>query len=202
MKHPAFVLGLLGVLASPAFAQSGPPPGPGNGPPSEVQQHMDQARTDARTQAMTALSSDHQAAVNAVLARVKGGQIIDAHDAAKQIDAILTPKESQAVLAARDKMMADVRASMAAGGREGGPGGPGDGQAGPNGPGGGPGGFGGSGGRGGGPGGPAGGFGGPPGGGRHRGARAMRNDAGFALLTLNLDHDQMRSLLEGSRPPQ
>jgi hypothetical protein len=30
----------------------------------------------------------------------------------------------------------------------------------------------------------------------------MRNDAGFALLTLSLSRDQMRSLFANARPPQ
>jgi hypothetical protein len=184
------LMALIAVFAAaPAVAQQAPPPppGPAGAPPPDAQQHMQTARDAARTQATAALSSDHQAKVNAVLARVKAGQLTDAHDAARAIDAILTPKESQAVLAARDKMVADMRADS--GGPGGGPGAAED--SGPP-PGGGP--------EPGG-GGPGGGFG--MGGGRHRGGgRAKRNDAGFALLMFNLDRDQMRALFADARPPR
>jgi hypothetical protein len=186
---------------APAIAQQGPPPGPGDSPPPEVRERLDQARAGARTQAMNALSADHQAKVGAIVSRVKAGQLTDLHAVVQQIDAILSPKEAQAVLTARDKLMADLRnAAPPADGP--GPGGPGPGGPGPGGPG--PGGPepGGPGPGGPGPGGPGpgGGFGGPPGGGGH-GMRGMRNDAGFALLTLSLDREQIRSLFAAGRPP-
>jgi hypothetical protein len=136
---------------------------------------------------MAALSSDHQTKVSAILARVTAGQLTDARDAAKAIDAVLSPKESQSVLAARDKMLADLRDDGAGPGPGGGGPGPGDGGPPPDG---GPGGGGPP--PGGGPGMDGGGP--PPEGRRHHGGHAMRNDPGFALLMLNLDRDQMRAL--------
>jgi len=237
---------LLGVFfAAPAYAQQNPAPGgPAQGPPPPgMQQHMEQLREGARAQAMTALSVNHQAKIQALLARIKAGQITDVRAAAQRIDGILTPQESQAVLAARDKMQADIRSAMqesgAPGGGQGaaGPGGPDTGQGGPPpdaGQGGPP-----DAGQGGpppdagqggpppdagqggpppdagagqggpppdggaGPGGPGAGPGGAPGGWR-RIRSALRNDPGFALLTLNLNRQQMRSLFvsSGAPPPQ
>jgi hypothetical protein len=205
MHRFAIILVLGALVTAPAIAQQ--PPGPGDpnpGPPPEVVQHMQQARSGARTQAMNALSSDHQTKINALLTRIKAGQVTDAHDAARQIDAVLTPKEAQAVLAARDKLLADLRGWRPEPGmpHNEGPGGPGPGAG--FGPGGGPGpgnGFG----PGGGPGpGPGPGFDGdgPPGGGRRLAGHAKRNDAGFALLMLNLDREQMHALFADSRPPR
>ncbi len=208
MKHPALVVGLVALLASPALAQPGPPPATTTSPSPEVMQLAQKVRDAARMQALAALSADHQAKVNAVLGGVKSRQITDLRDAAKQIDAILNPKESQAILAARDKMNADIRAAFGApdggpppGGPPPGGGPPGDGPPAGGGapPGGG---FGG-------PPGGGGGFGGPPGGGGgfgppsgRDGMRAMRSDAGVALLTLSLDRDTFRSLMGNHRPPQ
>jgi hypothetical protein len=186
MRHLASVAILCALFAAaPALAQQGPPPGapppgaPPDGPPPAMQQQMDAARTTAHTNAMNALAPDHQTAITAIVGQVQAGQITDLRDAAKKIDAILTPKESAAVLAARDKMMSDMRASAPPG-----DGPPGDGPP-PNS---------------GGPGfGPPGGRGGGPPGGRRGGRGGMRNDAGVALLMLSLDRDQMRSLFMHGR---
>jgi hypothetical protein len=133
---------------------------------------------------MSALSTDHQAKVNAIVDQVKSGRLSDLHTAVAQIDAVLTPAEAKSVLAARDTFAANMR----------GPGGPlgGAPQDGPGGPPDGPG--------DGGP--PRGGPGGPPPDGPRGGSRSMRNDAGFAFLMLGLDRDQMHTLFERSRPPQ
>lgn len=199
MRRLALFALISATLSGPALAQPAPP-GP-DGPPPALRQRMDEARAGARAAAMNALSSDHQRSVNVLLDQVKSGKITDVHDAAKKIDAVLSPKESQDVLAARDKMISDVHASLsdqsgpdAPGGGDSRGGGPGGGGPGPGGPS--------QGGPPAGPGGP--GFAGPPPGpdggeapryGRHRqGRRAMRNDPGFALLMLSLDPAQMRSL--------
>jgi hypothetical protein len=51
--------------------------------------------------------------VQAILAQVQSGSL-DRRDAATQIDGILTPGESQAVLAEGQKMRDDMRKAMAA----------------------------------------------------------------------------------------
>jgi hypothetical protein len=185
MKRFALVVILSALLTGRALAEQ-PPPGPADsnvGPPPELRQRMDQARDAARTGAMTALSSEHQAKVSAVLSRIKAGQLTDLHDAAQQIDAVLTPKEAQAVLAARDTLMDDMRGSR--------PGSGGDGEGRDSGPPPGP------------PPGPGMTSDGPPAeGGRRLAGHAMHNDAGFALLLLNLDREQMRSFLTNSHPRQ
>jgi hypothetical protein len=217
VKHATFVVGLVSFLCVPALAQQGPPPGPGDGPPPPIRQRMDEARDAARTRAIAALSTDHQTKVSAILARIKTGGTTDPRDAVRQIDAILSSKEAQAILAARDKMIADLRAAQAGQADSSGPPPPGPPPPGPPGggfggppsgagfvPGGGPpgGGFGGPPGGGGFAGPPGGaGFDGPPGGDGHRGMQRMRDDAGFALLTLSLDRDQMRALMGGGHPP-
>jgi len=180
MKRFARIVVLGALLSTPAVAQQGPGPGDTNdGPPPESRQRMEQARDTARAQAIAALSGDHQAKVDAVLTRVKAGQLTDLRDAAHQIDALLTPKESQAVLAARDKLMADMRGTVQGSGA---PPAAGPGLAPPSGPGedre------------------------GPPPGGRGGAGHAMRNDPGFAILLLSLDRDQMRSLFANAHPPQ
>jgi len=213
MKRFVIIAVIFSALAAaPAFAQQppGPPPpgGPGDGPPPEVQRHIEQARTNARTRAMTALTSDHQAKVNAVLARVKAAQLTDVNDAAQQLDAILTPAEARTVVAAHQGLMADIRDTFTGpegprgdrSGPAGGPGfgpngGPGDGFASGSGPGPGAG-FG--------PGpGPGMGGDGPPSDGRRRLAgHSMRDDAGFALLMLNLSRDQIHTLFAADGPPR
>jgi hypothetical protein len=166
---------------------------------------------------MSALSSDHQSKVKAMLGRVNAGDLTDADDAARELDAILTRKEARAVLAARAKLMADMRDSFAGSDEphDGGPGGPPPpgGAFGPGGPppgagfapGGGQPGSLGAGPGGPGPGGPGPGSDrdGPPGdGGRRLSGHAMHDDAGMALLMLNLDRDQMHALFMNGRPPQ
>jgi hypothetical protein len=171
MKSLALVAALVLMLAARAFAQQPPPPSLGDGPPPDAT-HLDQARDTARTAAMSALSADHAAKVNAVLARVKAGQITDLRDAAHQIDTILDPKESQAILAARDKMVADAEPRAPGDGPPPGAGSPPDGGRPPDG--------------------------GSPSG-HHRGMHAMRNDAGLAFLTLSLDRAQLHAMFERPR---
>jgi len=57
-----------------------------------------QARTDAKTASFNALSADHQTKVQAVITQFNNGSVTLA-DATTQIDAILTPDESKAVIA-------------------------------------------------------------------------------------------------------
>lgn len=97
--------GVFTALVSPvaALAQMAPPDGPPAPPPPELRAQFDQARTQAKTAAMNDLSADHRAKVQAILAQVQNGSL-DPRDAGTQIDAILSPGESQAVLGEAKKM--------------------------------------------------------------------------------------------------
>ena len=64
---------------------------------------MEQARAQAKTAAFNDLSADHRAKVQAILAQVQSGSL-EPQDAASQIDAVLSPSESQAVLGEAQKM--------------------------------------------------------------------------------------------------
>lgn len=102
----ALLAGVFTALASPiaAFAQMAPPDGPPQGPPPpEMRAQFEQARAQAKTAAMNDLSVDHRAKVQAILAQVQSGSL-DPRQASSQIDAILSPAESQAVLGEAQKM--------------------------------------------------------------------------------------------------
>lgn len=146
----------LTVLAQPA------PPMQGGGPPSPQQRAaMEKARADAKVAAYQALTPAHVTSVNAIVSQVAAGTL-DRRAASGQIDALLTPDEKTAVMAAASKSYTAMRAAM------GGPGGP---PPPPNAAGGPP------------PPSP----GGPPGGGRFG-----PPSAGRFLLMVSLSRDQMR----------
>jgi hypothetical protein len=109
----AFAIGMFPIVA----AAQGEPNG---GPPPDVQAKMDQARSDAKTASYNALSADHRTKVQAIVDQFDAGTISDLRDAASQIDAVLTPDETKAVLAQRQTMR-DAMGGGAPGG--GGPGG-------------------------------------------------------------------------------
>src|SRR5579862_2211961 len=106
--------GVMAALASPlaALAQT-PPAGPFGGPSPEMRAQFQKIRAQYQTAALNDLSADHRAKVQAILAQVQSGSL-DRRDAATQIDGILTPAESQAVLAEGQKMRNDMRKAMAA----------------------------------------------------------------------------------------
>jgi Skp family chaperone for outer membrane proteins len=105
------------IVPSGAFAQ---PAGPANGAPSDWRAQMEAVRADAKASAFGALSSDHKAKVQAIVdAFDADGATIAIADATKQIDAVLTPQEATAVLAAQQKMRDQMRAAMAANGDSG-----------------------------------------------------------------------------------
>jgi len=85
-----------------------------NGPSPAIRAQMQQARDNAKTAAFNDLTPADRAKVQAIINQVNNGQLTDLRAAAKQIDAALTPAESQAVLGERDKMMAAMRANMPA----------------------------------------------------------------------------------------
>jgi hypothetical protein len=85
----------------PAAAAAQATPGPGGPPPDRAK--FEQYRAVARANALKALSPDHQAKVQAVVTALVGGSI-KMRDATAQIDAILSPDESKALLAQAQQM--------------------------------------------------------------------------------------------------
>lgn len=99
-------------LCAAGTASVAPPAGVGpDGPPPAMQQPMGDARTAAHTAAMNALTLYHQTAINAIVGNVQAGHTTDPRDAAKQIDTLLTPKESAAVLPATPASRSSCSAS-------------------------------------------------------------------------------------------
>ena len=162
----AFALGIAPVAAGAQAGQNG-------GPPPEMRAKMEQARGDAKTASYNALSADHRSKVQAVVDKFDAGTLADPRDAATQIDAILTPDETKAVLAQRQSMRDAMRAAFARSGNAGGPGVPGA-----------PGASGGQYGRG---------QGDSP---RRAGGQA---DAGRFLLTVSADPDKLRAAMRAER---
>ncbi len=78
------------------------------GPPSQIRAQMEQIRSSARTAAFNDLSSDHRARVQAIINQVNSGSL-DRQAAAQQIDEVLSPSESQAILAQGSKMRDAMR---------------------------------------------------------------------------------------------
>ncbi|HEV8022083.1 MAG TPA: hypothetical protein VGP41_12505 [Candidatus Lustribacter sp.] len=158
------LLALCAAFAMPFAAVAQPAPPMQGGPPSPQQRAaMEKARADAKVAAYQALTPAHVTSVNAIVAQVAAGSL-DRRTASGQIDALLTPDEKTAVMAAASKSFAAMRAAMA------GPGGPPP----PNAAGGPP------------PGPP--GAGGPPGGGRFG-----PPSAGRFLLMVSMSRGQMRN---------
>lgn len=85
------------------------------GPPSGMRAQMQQARDNAKTASFKALSSDHQAKVQAIVDGFNGGTL-DMATAASQIDAVLTPDETTAVLAQERAMRDAMRQAFSGGG--------------------------------------------------------------------------------------
>ncbi len=85
-----------------------------NGPSPEIRQQMQAAHDSAKTAAFNDLTPADRAKVQAIIDQVNNGQLTDLRAASQQIDAILSPTESKAVLGERTKMMAAIRANMPA----------------------------------------------------------------------------------------
>jgi hypothetical protein len=152
-----------------------------NGPSPEIRAQMQAARDGAKTASFNALSAADRAKVQAIVDQVNNGQLTDLRAAAQQIDAALTPAETTAVLAQRDKMMQTMRANMPPrpDGATGGPNGPPPNGAAPN---------------------------GPPNGGPNnadhprRGMGGMKDAGGF-LLRLAVSPEKMRALHQQQQKP-
>jgi hypothetical protein len=121
MKRAIVIVALCASALVPAlaWAQQGPPPGPpgpmgADGRPSPspaMRAAMEQARAGAKAAAFAALTPAHATGVQAILQQASAGTL-DRRAAAQQIDALLTPDERAAVLAAGDKARRDMRAAM------------------------------------------------------------------------------------------
>jgi hypothetical protein len=123
LSLPILALALATGLSLAACAQQTNAAENGSGASPEMRAQMQQARDNAKTAALNDLSAGDRAKVQAILDQVNNGQQTDLRAAAQQIDAILSPDESKAVLGERDKMMAAIRANMPAGQAPGGAGG-------------------------------------------------------------------------------
>ena len=108
MRYTLFALA-LGLALAPVMASAQPGPGPG-GPSPELQAKFDQLRADARTNSLKALSADHQTKIQPIIAGFNAGTVTPT-DAIAQIDAILTPDESKAILDQNQKMR-DARKAL------------------------------------------------------------------------------------------
>jgi hypothetical protein len=173
MKLSLPVLALVLATGLPLAACAQQSNASDNGPSAEVRAQMQQARDNAKTAALNDLSAANRAKVQSIIDQINNGQQTDLKAAVQQIDAALTPAESKAVLAERDKMTQTMRANMPprpdGAGPAGGPGmnGPGANGAGPNGA---------------------------------HGARG--NDAGRFLLSLGVSREKMRALRKAAPPAQ
>src|SRR5437588_673866 len=129
MRTIFFALSLALFAAPVAAAAQGFP-----GLTPEQQAEIQTLRDTAKTTSFNALSADHRTKVQAIITNFNGGSVAIA-DAVTQIDAVLTPDESKAVIAAgqtmRDamrKMYEDVNGGSPPPGRQGPPPGAGQGQ--------------------------------------------------------------------------
>jgi len=175
MKLSLPMLALVLVTGLPLAACAQQSSAADNGPSPEVRAQMQAARDTAKTAALNDLSAANRAKVQSIIDQVNNGQQTDLKAAVQQIDAVLTPGETKAVLAERDKLNATMRANMPPRPDGAGPNGSPMNGAGPNGA---P------------PNGPRGGFGG-------RGS----NDAGRFLLSLGVSREKMRELRKAAQPP-
>jgi hypothetical protein len=178
----ALALAVLAVASlCPGLAGAQNPPA--GTPPPDLRAQMQAMRAGARTQSFAALTPAHRAKVQAIVDQFDSGAIGTPREAVQQIDAVLSPDESKAVVAIAVQMRANMRAAREAGGATGsGPnGGPPNGGP-PNGapPNGGP---------------PNG---GPPVAGPGGGPGARQPDAGRFLLMMAANPAKMRGAM---RPP-
>jgi hypothetical protein len=108
MRYTLFALA-LGLALAPVMASAEPSPGSG-GPSPELRAKFDQLRADAKTNSLKALSADHQSKIQAIVGGFNAGSVTPT-DAIAQIDAILTPDESKAILDQSQKLR-DARKAL------------------------------------------------------------------------------------------
>jgi hypothetical protein len=115
MKRPFLIFAVAAFAGSPLLAVAQPAPGPdagAMGPPPAVRAKLASISAQAKTDGYAALSPAHRTAVEAIVAKVTAGSL-DPHSAGEQIDALLTPDESQAVLAVAMKSRQQMRVAFA-----------------------------------------------------------------------------------------
>ncbi len=113
MQRIIFGLFLAVTLGVPLGAFAQPAPGPaGAGPPPEMRAKMDALHAQAKTDAYATLSADHRTQVQAIAAQVASGSLMR-RDAARQIDALLTPDETKSVLGVAQKSRDAMHAAFA-----------------------------------------------------------------------------------------
>lgn len=86
--------------------------GGANGFSPEMRAKMQQLRDTTKTAAYNDLSAADRAKVQAIIDQVTSGQQTDLKAAVTQIDAVLTPDESKAIMGERDKFVAQIRTMM------------------------------------------------------------------------------------------
>ena len=96
MQRPFLVVLLGAILAAPLAAAAQTPPDR-MGPPPEMRAKMQTIHAQAKTDAYSALSADHRSRVQAIVTQVTSGTMRP-REGSQQIDALLTPDESKAVL--------------------------------------------------------------------------------------------------------
>ncbi len=106
---PVLALALAAAFPLTALAQTNAAP---NGPPPDVRAQLDAARDAAKTASLNDLSPANRAKVQSIIDQINNGQQTDLRAAAQQIDAALTPAETKAVLAERDKLVQTMHANM------------------------------------------------------------------------------------------
>jgi hypothetical protein len=121
MKRSMLVLALVALGAAPLAASA--QPGPDMPPPSpELRAKMEAVHAQAKSDAYAALTPDHRAKVQAIVAQVTAGKL-SPREAEGQIDALLSAAERTSVRGVAENVHREMRASFAGNG----PGGPGAG---------------------------------------------------------------------------
>lgn len=101
MRYVLLAFALAAALVPAAAAAQATPPPSGGPPPDRAK--LEEFRAVARTNALKNLSVDHLAKIQAIVSAVGAGTL-PLRDGAQQIDAILTPDESKAILAQEQKI--------------------------------------------------------------------------------------------------
>jgi hypothetical protein len=112
MTLPLAALSLAVAMPFAASAQAGPGAG---GPPPEMRARMLQMRDDAHKAAFNDLTPAHRTQVQAIVDQVNSGKLTDFAAAANQINAILTPDETKAVIAEHEKAFAAMHRDASGG---------------------------------------------------------------------------------------
>ena len=112
MQRHLLTLVLAACMCAPLAVSAQPAPGSDPpGPPPAVRAKIDAIMATAKNDGYAALTPDHRAQVTAIVAMVTAGAL-DPRAASGQIDALLTPDETTAVLAVAAKTREQIRAAF------------------------------------------------------------------------------------------